>query len=408
MAVSALAAAAAAVGNSVLLQVPEQNGNAIKPVFYIVIVSPPGAGKTPAIKTAFQPLYEYDRVQHEHYKIRHKEFLTAYKKYEHKNKRLKSGDDPEEEPEKPPYKQIVVDDVTIEKLAEILEQNPEGTIIVADEIIGWMNRMGQYKGGGGDEEQKILIMWSSGTIKVQRKSNNSVIRIDNYANSIIGGIQTKLLEALSKEDRAVNGFFHRFLFVYPEPIPASEWEVNEIPADVLDNYNQLFEIQLNKRASNPKTVYHLSPEANARFKEWRFGKIKKQDRSEDDDERGIISKYLDYCLRFALLLQVLMDGQYRKCEVGLEAMENAIMIMEYFFANMLKALKILTPETPVDKLSEKNKNFYQALPDSFSMHDAERIADKKGIAKDTSRSFINKNLNKLFTRQKRGQYEKMY
>jgi hypothetical protein len=60
------------------------------------------------------------------------------------------------------------------------------------------------------------------------------------------------------------------------------------------------------------------------------------------------------------------DGAYRPGIVSKDNMRRAIRLTEYFFRNMNKALKILAPETPVDKLNALHSKLYLKLPETFS------------------------------------------
>jgi hypothetical protein len=52
-------------------------------------------------------------------------------------------------PEKPACRRVVTSDPTIEKLADLLEDNPRGLLVARDELGGWLGSFTRYKGKAG-------------------------------------------------------------------------------------------------------------------------------------------------------------------------------------------------------------------------------------------------------------------
>lgn len=387
-----LAATSVAVGNTVELHA--MDGYKVKPILYLAIVAPPGASKTPAIKKAFAPLEEYDSKAYKQYTEQLKEY---------KIKLAEAKRDKQPEPERPLMHQILIKDSTIEMVVKILSFNQQGCCIVADELSGFLARMNQYK--DGDEVQKWLEMWSGASILLQRITRDEN-KVEEPYCSIIGGIQPGVLESLSKDDNQHNGFYHRFLFVYPEPKPKNDWQPVVIPGSVKFDFFAYFNILIKMRAEE-KQIYYLEPDAEALYKQWHDNKNKKYNIATSDTVKGIIAKYQDYCLRFAILLQVMHDGAYRPGTVSANNVERAIRLTEYFLANMHKAIKILSPETPVDKLQAPYDKLYAALPVTFSLKNAIKIGIDLGLKEATVKTFFIRNKD-LFIQPERGIYEKIY
>lgn len=152
----------------------------------------------------------------------------------------------------------------------------------------------------------------------------------------------------------------------------------------------------------------MNEQADRLYKTWHDAKNKKYDSSQSDHIKGIIAKYQNYCLRFALIIQVMEDYNYREnCTVTQGAMEKAIRLTEYFLDNMLKAMKILTPESPVDKLLPAQQLLYSKLPQAFKLKTAIEIGESIGIKEATVKTFINRQ-KELFSQIARGSYEKTY
>jgi len=389
-----LVALATAIGNSAVLEA--MDGYFVKPILYMAIVAPPGASKSPALKKAFAPMEEYDGGLYKAYQAEVEVFKKSLAAFERDKKKG-------EKPEKPAFPQTLIKDSTIEMVVKILSTNPGGCCVLADELSGFLARMNQYK--TGDEVQKWLEMWSGAPILLQRITRDEN-KVQEPFCSVVGGIQPGVLESLSKEENEHNGFYHRFLFVYPEPKPKEKWLRISVSEAVKSAFVQVFNDILRQRLGKYK--YRLEEKANALYEEWFNNKNTKYNRATSDHVKGIISKYQDYCLRFALLLQVIHDGAHRTGVVTEASMDRAIRLVEYFLGNMHKATKILAPETPVDKLSGTHKKVYDELPAAFSQKQAIQIGNLNGLKESAVKMFLIRGIKTLFTVIERGKYEKNY
>ena len=391
---SILSAVSTAIGNSRWLRA--MDGYDVKPILYLAIVAPPGASKSPAMKKAFYVIEKFDDSLYDSYALAKKEYdeqLSIFKK-----DKKSSG----EEPTPPEYYQTLIKDSTIEMAVKILKHNKNGCAVYADELVGFLNRMNRYN--ENDEVQKWLEVWSGGTMLLQRISRGEDRVKDPFCN-IIGGIQPGVLESLSKSQNEHNGFYHRFLFCYPEPQSKAGWQKMSLPMHVEGRYEMFFAELLELRLDDRKIVY-MSERAETLYKTWFDARCVKYNTNEDHNVKGIIAKYQDYCLRLALIIEVM--NNYHSLSIGESSMEKAIRLTEYFFGNIHKAMRILAPETPVDKLSPHHQKFYKDIPQMFTPKGIYPIAVTYRISEGAVRAFLHRNEGKLFKSIGKGQYEKMY
>lgn len=390
-----LGSLSAAIGNTTYLEA--MPGYNVKAILYMAIVAPPGAAKTPAVKKAFAPLEEYDNGNYKIYQEEMIEYEKQLADYEKDKKNAKK-------PMMPGFPQILIKDSTIEMVSHILMTNSFGCCILADELAGFLNRMNQYK--AGDEEQKWLELWSGSSILNQRITTG-VKKVQDPFCSIVGGIQPGVLEALSKDERQHNGFFHRFLFIYPKQQEKQEWQQVIVPGNLIAAFRDIFSTLIYFRQQD-KIVYQLSNEANGLYKKWFDAKNIKYNKANTDNIKGIIAKYQDYCLRFSLIIQAVEDDINRTGIISSKNMERAIRLTEYFLVNMHKAGKILTPETPLDKLQEVYRKLYDTLTQSFTSKALIINAVNLGIKESAAKMFLNRYEGKIFQKIERNTYEKMF
>jgi hypothetical protein len=121
---------------------------------YMACVSDPGTMKTPALGLAAAPVHsqqsQYSQLfqnalaQNDKDQANYLRELDAYKK----NK----SDFIPEKPERPVLQRSWTADVTTERLAGILKENPRGVLILRDELSAWIKSFNQYKGGKGADK----------------------------------------------------------------------------------------------------------------------------------------------------------------------------------------------------------------------------------------------------------------
>jgi hypothetical protein len=387
-----LSALSTAIGNTCYLEALD--GYRLKTNLYIAIVAHAGGGKSPAMKIAFNYLQKLDNESYNTYQQKLAAYAEELAAMDKKDKKY---------PAKPILNQLLINDATIETVINVLQYNTKGCGLVADELAGFMKRMSKYS--DGDDTQKWLEMWDSSPV-MQQRITAETRRLSDYSIGILGGIQPGVIDILSKNDNQYNGFYHRFLFVYPEADAKPNFESvfcpDQIKGKVIDLFNRIMIFRQNEQ----KDKYTLSEEALAIYKRWHDNKNLYYNRALDDNSKGIIAKYQAYCLRFALIIQCLDDLDKRTAVIHQSAIERAIRLTEYFLGNMLKSLRLLNPETPIDGLKKPYDTIYNELPPVFTTKLALEIASKYRIQSAALKMWIGRE-KALFEKKERGTYEKL-
>ena len=178
-----------------------------KPIIWCALVGQPSAMKTPIVEKATKPLTRIDQE-------RNKRWLHQYAAWRQLPEAAQKKTSP---PAKPP--RCIIDDATPEKVAEILSRGPSGSLMVHDELAGWMGGFERYNSGQSSRAFHLRC-WNGGTFLKDRvgKGKNdpdAEIRVDNLALCILGGIQPDKLEKLG--DLTSDGLLQRFLSVLMAP-----------------------------------------------------------------------------------------------------------------------------------------------------------------------------------------------
>lgn len=115
------------------------------------------------------------------------------------------------EPEQPRRRRYVVQDATPESIGTILVGNPEGTLMVRDELAGWLESFDRYNAGG---RSYWLEAFGGRSYTIDRKQSPDPLRIPYNGVNVMGGIQPgKLADCLLKATD--DGLAARLMFVWP-------------------------------------------------------------------------------------------------------------------------------------------------------------------------------------------------
>ncbi|PKH88270.1 YfjI family protein [Colwellia sp. Bg11-28] len=311
VAVSALSALAAVLGNKVWIYPKQFDNWKIIPNVWAILVAPPSSMKTPSIKAALEPLqaiekgfkeaYEEECIQYKTDTIFAKVSLQAA---ENEAKRiLKDKKEPNkenkakeaiasanaDEVDLPILNRIIVNDTTVEKFGDLLAQNKNGLFLVRDEVSGWLAKLAkeEYQ---ADRAFYLECFDGDATFKVDRIMRGTII-IEHCTLSLLGGIQPSKLAPLVQS--AVNGknddgLIQRLqLAVWPDTKKAWKW-VDQAPNPIASqNYTDQF-IKLHNYKPENK-AHRFDNNAQQLFIAW-MEEI--QLKARDIDTPGIMSSYL--------------------------------------------------------------------------------------------------------------------
>ena len=130
------------------------------------------------------------------------------------------------EPEQPPYRQLVIQNTTIEAIFKALVANPRGLLAIHDELASLLLNLTRYS--SGSDRPLYLEAWAAARWTINRVSLERPLEIPSASLSMIGGIQPeKLQECLRQE--ADDGLAARFLYTFPDPTPRVPLHQRAIP-----------------------------------------------------------------------------------------------------------------------------------------------------------------------------------
>ncbi|MGZ6389580.1 MAG: phage NrS-1 polymerase family protein [Ktedonobacterales bacterium] len=363
-AVAAMVARAALVGRQIAIYPKRRDDWLVVPNLWGAIVGPPAAMKTPSLEAALKPLNRLIAEAAQDYEQALAEYETTCQVYEAKKaahaadlkRAAKCGDEvelaqlaanPPEKPAKPVAHRYSINDATVEKIGEILLNNPNGLLQFRDELVGFLRNLDR-PGHEGDRAFFLESWNGTGGCEVDRIGRGS-LHVSALCLSLLGGIQPGPLASYvcdANSDTAGNdGLLQRFqLLVWPDP-SASWRNVDRWPDTAAKNtayaiYRRLASLNvaaLGTKAPEDDPVaipaLRFSSDAQDIFDTWRE-RLEHRLRSEGMSAplEAHLAKYRSLMPSLALLFH-LIDFDVRQhteeVGVGVEAAVRAVTWCEY-------------------------------------------------------------------------------
>jgi hypothetical protein len=228
VALSFLTVAASIVGGKRRVRPYAEGSWSEPPIIWLGLVGDPSHNKSPAL----DPLQTLLRKVEAEKALDHRETLAVWQadceraKVEHANWQSQVKEAAKEghptpalptearTPDQPRRRRLLVQDATPESMGEVLVGNPAGTLLLRDELDGWLSSFDRYNPGG---RSFWLEAFGGRSFTIDRKSNPEPLTIGFNGVSIIGGIQPqKLAESLLSGAKADDGLSARFLWTWPD------------------------------------------------------------------------------------------------------------------------------------------------------------------------------------------------
>jgi DNA polymerase I-like protein with 3'-5' exonuclease and polymerase domains len=349
VALPALAAVASAIGATRVLRLKH---DWLEPcVLWTCTVSESGTLKSPAFHAAIDPLLRRERrlyLRWKEQKAVYEDKLAEYKEWRRQAKEEGGGGQPPALPTRP---RLVTSDITIEQLAQILDENPRGVLLGCDELAGWFGSFGRYKPkAGGTDLPHWLVMHQARPLLVDRKTGEKPsLSIPRAAVSVTGTIQPGTLARQLTAEFLDHGLAARLLIARP-PRVLKRWTEIEVHPDVAAAYDALFDRLLILDFSTdgngeavPKIVA-LTPEAKALWREY-YNAWAKQQHESADELAACYSKLEGYAARLALVHHLVTGSDGPLTTLSMQAG----ITLARWFAHEARRLYRLLAESPQER-----------------------------------------------------------
>ncbi|OGT57591.1 MAG: hypothetical protein A3F14_05565 [Gammaproteobacteria bacterium RIFCSPHIGHO2_12_FULL_43_28] len=349
IAITAIVEAAAIIGTGCGIKPKQHDDWLVIPNLWGGLVGHPGKLKSPAVAEALHPLGQLEAAAKKAFDAEFASYLADMELYKAGREALKdalvksskqalqrksSTNDFDtlslkeklmqvKEPLKPIWKRYKTNDATIEKLSELLAENPRGLLLYRDELVGLLSSWDR-EGREGDRAF-FLEAWNGyGSLTTDRISRGTV-HTENLCLSIFGNIQpAKLAHYLDRAIRGIDndGLLQRFqLLIYPDQL--KHWQlIDRAPnRQAKERANSIFHKLATmdfvregacKDEGDRYAYYRFNEEAQAFFNEW-LSTLEQTQLQKDDPPILLehLSKYRSLMPSLSLIFHLITvaDGQ---------------------------------------------------------------------------------------------------
>jgi Protein of unknown function (DUF3987)/NrS-1 polymerase HBD domain len=247
-------------------------------------------------------------------------------------------------PEEPVLRRYKTEDATVEKISEILLENPRGILVHRDELSGFLRNLDK-QGREGDRSFYLEAWNGAGSFDVDRIGRGS-LHVPALCISILGSIQPGPLSIYvyqaTQGEKGDDGLLQRFqVLVWPDPPPTwrnvDRWPDTEAKNRAYEVFKRLDGLDLEDfgaRGEDEEGIptVRFTEEAQEVFDRWR-DELESRLRTEELPSalESHLAKYRSLMPSLALIFQIieLVDGTAEGGAVGLRSTLQAAAWCEY-------------------------------------------------------------------------------
>lgn len=403
--VAAIVMAGSVIGAGCGIRPKRRDDWLVVPNLWGGIVARPGMLKSPSLAEAIRPIDRLEIRAREEFECAEKDFLAEAETAKARREALRSEmvkaakrkkgaanlDDLKTEfaglpePEKPSWRRFKTNDSTIEKLSELLKENPRGVLYFRDELIGLLTSW--EKPGREPDRAFYLESWNGKGTHTSDRIGRGTIFVENCCISILGGIQPGKLEGylLQAMDNLGNdGLLQRFqVLVYPDE--PKDWRLIDQYPDA-ESKNRVFRI-IEKLAEMDFTLsgakqdgegklpyFNFADDAQDLFNEWltelQTVKLKAY---ESPVMQEHLSKYRKLMPALALIFHLIdVADSGESGPVSLGAAERAAGFCDYLESHARRIYGLIADATQQSTARLAEKISAGELADGFTARDVYR------------------------------------
>lgn len=385
-----IGALAGAIGSSRVVEV--RTGWREPALTWILTDAPSGAGKSPAIDLATDPLRRRDAELAEKTRRASDDYKARLAQWQQRQRRKEGDAGPPPEP--PPRLAAVCDSFTMEALGTLLAANPKGLTLVADEAASWLNSFDAYRAGRGGDEQKWLALYGARPLKIDRQTGQLYVR--RPCVSIVAGVQPRVLARALGRERRESGLAARILVASP-PVTAAVWTDAYIPTETTDAYRMVVSSLLDLSLSDEPVALRLSADARDQFRLFHdelavIGAAAGRDG--DEDAAAAAAKLRSAVPRIALCLALAKAAEAGVAEllreVDATAMAGAIRLGRHFEGQARQAYARWRAQDGAPVVAKILRAIREAGPDG-----ATRTEIRDALSRNYSREEVDAALDEL-------------
>ena len=305
-----------------------------------------GDRKSPILKNAIAGVSNIESENRKQYQEELQEYQQELSYW-----KLDKSKDKGEPPPEPTEKRIIVKNVNIDGLIRIHSENPDGLLVVNDELNGYFARQNKQTGKGDDTEQD-LELFNGDSLTKDRMGKEFSYYVPRTSVSIVGSIQwkvlRKLIQRVGEEDGA--GTIARWLICAKE-MPPAYLDILNNDSQLFDNFKYTQQTIFEQLRELPETDYLLSDQAKVLWQDFQHELEDMRQAETIEALRIYYPKAETYVCRIALVLHCLeqLMNNSHSTTISADTVRRAIKVVLFYLGQYKMVVAKVNPAT--DSLS---------------------------------------------------------
>ena len=238
---------------------------------------------------------------------------------------------------------MCISNTTVEGVCKFMHDNNKAVLIACDELKGWLNSLGEYKGKSSSDRQFYLSAWNCERFVSLRKTTSNIV-IPHTHVSLLGSTQPQILKESFKYLNTGDGFIERILWVIPTDyldvgkyIGRGKGKIDKLKLGIFKSV--LREIIV----SRGQKEYILNEEDERYLDD--FEKMIKSSVKNSPKYSALYGKATGLVGKFALIFQVFKDVESRNIDnnsIQEDVLKGAIEVTKYFLKQFITVVEIFS------------------------------------------------------------------
>lgn len=365
-AAAAMVEASCLIGRKVRIRPKRKDDWTVTVNLWGAAIGRPGLMKTPLVREVMKPILQLEIDAKKEYAEGRKQYdakkAIADEQEKLAKRNLKKALEEEDaglaeeisagiaggQPDVPVRRRYQTNDPTVEKLGELLNENPNGLLVLRDELIGWLRSI--EKQGQESARAFYLEAWDgSGRFAYDRIGRGTIdiesVCVSIFGNATPGPIGAYVAEAMNGGS-GDDGLIQRFqLLVYPDApkdwVNVDRWpdtQAKQEAREALLRLNTLSPESVGAESDSDRSIWFLrfSEDAQELFDAWRATlEARLRSGADHPSVESALAKYRSLVPSLALITHLLDEGFG---PVGRDALDKAIHWAAYLESHMRRAL----------------------------------------------------------------------
>jgi hypothetical protein len=280
--------------------------------------------------------------------------------------------------EVPLQRNIVINDCTPEALLLHVQSNPNGCLVLRDELYGWL--WNQERGDNTSERALYTEAFEGSNSLIQKRISREQVSVNNMYVGVLGCIQPDRVRPIlagRENGKSNDGFFERFQLAIFSEAKMKYTDVSVVEA-LVDKMQHVFCCLASLKENEIEIEAHFSEEAQTLWNDWASAQATCTEQAENQMQ-SVMGKYPSLVAKLSLIYHLMTEAtechNYHSFSptstVQLESLAHAIEFSKLLLSHNARIQQFVSPDNE-SNIAELISERLTELPEEFALRDLQR------------------------------------